>query len=143
MKNIIISPIYPALLNEIEQEEPNVYYLLFTCWEHRPLRSKHCRVFPFEDISDPDHPEACKKEQMRDILEYFASRPDGADVFVCCDGGQSRSAAVAAALMRWQGEDDSAIWKDPQYHPNKYLYRLALEQIAALTAAGSGGAQDT
>ena len=44
-------------------------------------------------------------------------------IFVCCDGGISRSPAIAAALMREQGQDDNVIWSDREYDPNTLVYR--------------------
>ena len=61
------------------------------------------------------------------IYEFFRSIPDGADLFVCCDAGESRSAAIAAALKVAQGESDAEIWNSPEYHPNPLVYRTCRE----------------
>ena len=54
----------------------------------------------------------------------FLSRTDAnEDVFVCCDSGQSRSAAIAAAVLLAIGETDQNIWNSTEYHPNLLVFR--------------------
>lgn len=43
-------------------------------------------------------------------------------IYVNCDGGVSRSSAVAAALLKYMGLDDSKIWKNGKYSPNRLVY---------------------
>ena len=50
------------------------------------------------------------------------------DLYVCCSKGQSRSAAVAAALLRMSGRSDDPVWLNPYYNPNTLVYyRLCRE----------------
>ena len=51
------------------------------------------------------------------------------DLFVCCDAGESRSPALAAAIYRWLGRSDSFIWENPHYHPNMLVYQIFLETV--------------
>ena len=49
----------------------------------------------------------------------------GADVlYCCCNAGESRSPAVAAAVMRYFGLDDLQVWKSPHYHPNMLVFEM-------------------
>ena len=49
----------------------------------------------------------------------------GADVlYCCCNAGESRSPAVAAAVMRYFGLDDLQVWKNPHYHPNMLVFEM-------------------
>ena len=57
-------------------------------------------------------------------------------LYCCCDAGESRSPAVAAAVMRCLGMDDMPIWRDPHYHPNMLVF-------AKLTDALGVGTSDT
>ena len=50
--------------------------------------------------------------------------PEIDTLWCCCDAGQSRSPAVAAAICRRWGLDDSHIWKDPRYRPNMLVFDL-------------------
>lgn len=51
------------------------------------------------------------------------------DLFLCCDSGESRSAAIAAAVLLSQNQSDLYIWNSTEYHPNHYVFKL---QCAAL-----------
>ena len=43
-------------------------------------------------------------------------------IYVCCDSGESRSSAIAAAICRFYGLSDLHIWTNPKYHPNPYVF---------------------
>ena len=51
-----------------------------------------------------------------------------ADVlYCCCDAGESRSPAVAAAVMRYFGLDDMQVWENPHYHPNMLVFEMLMD----------------
>ena len=53
-----------------------------------------------------------------------------ADVLYCsCDAGESRSPAVAAAVMRYFGLDDMQVWKNPHYHPNMLVFEMLADAL--------------
>ena len=49
-------------------------------------------------------------------------------IVVHCEQGMSRSPAVAAAVCRLLGEDDSPFFRN--YAPNRYVYELVLNDTA-------------
>lgn len=51
------------------------------------------------------------------------------DIIVHCDAGISRSSAVAIVICRYLGLNDDWIWNDFNYHPNKLVLKLALEEF--------------
>ena len=54
----------------------------------------------------------------------------GADVlYCCCNAGESRSPAVAAAVMRYFGLDDLQVWKNPHYHPNMLVFEMLADAL--------------
>ena len=55
---------------------------------------------------------------MRDAIECL---------WVHCDAGVSRSAGVAAAILKHISGSDSAIFDNPNYFPNMHCYRLVLD----------------
>ena len=57
------------------------------------------------------------------IKEFLDEKNDFERLYVCCDSGESRSTAVAAAVMRYYGKNDKEIWINPHYHPNMLVYR--------------------
>lgn len=64
----------------------------------------------------------------RQVRSFLQRNKTAAQIFVCCDSGQSRSTAMAAAIVRYFGGDDRFIWEDPRYHPNTLVYG---QQLAA------------
>lgn len=64
--------------------------------------------------------------QAGEIWEFVRRQPVSVGaVVVHCEGGVSRSPAVAAALCKGLGGDDSCFFR--QYKPNAYVYRLMCE----------------
>ena len=61
------------------------------------------------------------------IAEFAKNVVDKVDkIIVHCEAGVSRSAGVAAALMKYFNGDDMPIFENPQYCPNMYCYRMVL-----------------
>lgn len=52
-----------------------------------------------------------------------------ADLFFCCDSGESRSPALATAYMRYFGMDEMSIWRNPRYHPNSLVYKFQCKAL--------------
>ena len=79
----------------------------------------------FDDITNAAVSSAFTEDKAKQIAEYVKKLPDDLDtLFVCCDSGQSRSSAMAAAILRYKALDDMRIWKNPKYHPNPLVYKL-------------------
>jgi hypothetical protein len=50
------------------------------------------------------------------------------DLCICqCDGGVSRSSGIAAALSYILNQDDTWVFNDPRYLPNRLVYRTILD----------------
>lgn len=54
---------------------------------------------------------------------------DITDLYICCDAGESRSPAIAAAIHRWLTQSDAYIWENPKYHPNVLCFCRMLEAL--------------
>lgn len=121
MRNIIICPI-KAIVGEIA--DSSAYYILCSSYEQRIEDHGNAVFLHFNDTLNQRDPHVFTQEHAKKILDFFLSVPEDADVLVCCDSGESRSAAIAAALKRLQGEDDTEIWDSPEYHPNRLVYDL-------------------
>lgn len=65
------------------------------------------------------------REDM-DVKEFLEKQNDFGRIYVCCDSGESRSTAMAAAIMRYYGKSDKEIWTNPHYHPNLLVYKEQL-----------------
>ena len=118
MRNILIYPIR-AIIDEIPTSTAYYILCLSISWANR---CSNAIELHFLDTTDKSNPSAFTPAHAQTILKFFRSLPPEADLFVCCDSGESRSAAVAASLIRYQGESDKEIWEDRTYHPNTHVY---------------------
>lgn len=55
-------------------------------------------------------------------------------LYVCCDSGESRSSALAAAIMRYKGLNDITVWADWHYHPNTLVYKMQCDAFGLHTS---------
>lgn len=123
MRNILISPIR-TVIKEIPSS--TAFYILCSsyAWDNR---APNAIELHFLDTLNKTNPFAFTHDHAMIILEFFLSTPRNADVFICCDSGESRSAAIAAALKKYQGEPDSYIWNSKEYHPNTLVYEICCD----------------
>ena len=63
------------------------------------------------------------------LLKAFKKSPEVENIIVHCEAGQSRSAGMAAALMKFYNGDDWDIFNNPRYTPNMTVYRMVLEHF--------------
>ena len=85
-----------------------------------------CLTLLFDDVSSASASagRAFDEQKAGEIRAFFDSLGDSVDVlYVCCDYGESRSAAIAAVLRRYTDTDEMRIWRDPTYHPNLLVYK--------------------
>ncbi|MCR5174273.1 MAG: hypothetical protein K6C09_06550 [Oscillospiraceae bacterium] len=126
-ENIIISPIR-AVLNDLG--DPMADFIL--CSSERDIRTDgmpNVLFLKFFDTEEENDPQRFRRSDAERIAA-FLSRPDAnGDLFVCCDSGRSRSAAVAAAVRLAAGEDDRTIWESTEYHPNVLVFRIMGEAL--------------
>lgn len=69
-------------------------------------------------------------QQAKEIANFAHVMHKAADLLICqCEFGQSRSAAVAAAITEYFNGDGIGIFADDRYCPNKYVFRKVLEKL--------------
>lgn len=78
----------------------------------------------FADVTASKRFDAFRPEKAQRIKRFVKNIKDTKVLYVCCDSGESRSAAVAAAILRYWGKDEMAIWKNVRFHPNPLVYHL-------------------
>ena len=72
--------------------------------------------------------------QAKDMAEFYFSVCDKVELIICqCEHGQSRSAAVAAAILEYRSRRGITVFSHDSYYPNKVVFRRLL---AALTDMG-------
>lgn len=88
------------------------------CKENQFLR------LSFEDVGK-SNPYACSLSDAEKALSFLHSLPDTVtDLYICCDYGESRSPAVAAAVLLASGRSDHDVWDNPYYHPNALVFEV-------------------
>ena len=69
-------------------------------------------------------------DQARQIADFVARHWDESGLLICqCQGGVSRSAAVAAAIRQHYCGDGMGYFVNPRYHPNPYVFSLTMEAL--------------
>lgn len=64
-----------------------------------------------------------QEKHAASIRDFLLSLPgEVGSLFFCCDSGESRSSACAAAVLRAMGVSDAVVWENPKYHPNRLVY---------------------
>jgi predicted protein tyrosine phosphatase len=90
---------------------------------------KYILSLSFDDCEVEDDPKFCMSfEDGKKIAEFVNAHYDDVDkIIVHCDGGISRSAGVAAAIMRVKEGDDWPIFDNRNKHPNMTCYLRTLK----------------
>lgn len=69
-------------------------------------------------------------EQAEKIASFVKSIKDSAELLICqCEHGQSRSAAVAAAVTEYLYHDGIEIFTSDEYYPNKVVFRKVYDAL--------------
>ena len=98
------------------------------------IKAEKLRGIPyvFRQYEDLDYECPGRSFSWEDATAFaaFVKSPNCPEkLFCCCDAGESRSPAVAAAVMRYLGMDDLQIWNDPRYHPNMLVFSMLAEAL--------------
>lgn len=87
-----------------------------------------CAVLPLR-FDDEEGGENCMVVEEAVQIETFVERHKDKMIIVHCDAGVSRSAGIAAALLKHYNGDDSEIFDNPRYVPNMLCYRTMLNVL--------------
>lgn len=75
------------------------------------------------------------QEQAFEIASFYFSIHDKTDLLICqCEHGQSRSAAVAAAIIEFKSKRGIVVFADDKYYPNKVVFRKTLKALKEMSA---------
>lgn len=88
--------------------------------------NRGCIQMQFDDVYE-DEPNAMTAAQAKELvgwIEYFFEHIQCEQMWVHCEAGVSRSAAIAAATARCLFGDDTSIFANPNFYPNKHVYLL-------------------
>ena len=97
---------------------------------------KHAREEEIKEIETKYY--MFNNNQAKVIAEFYFSICDKVDCLICqCEHGQSRSAAVAAAILEFRSRKGIAVFSDDRYYPNKVVFRKVLTSLKEYNAAES------
>ena len=69
-------------------------------------------------------------EQAMDIATFYFEYKDIISTLICqCEHGQSRSAAVATAIMEIRSGSGIEVFAHDRYYPNKVVFRKVLKSL--------------
>lgn len=127
---IKICPI-KRLLQIREQLESNNNIAAILCSSYKIPTEKFDWIphiaLEFDDIATPSPGRSFDEDKSKRIREFVDGLPKHGTLYICCDSGESRSAAIAAATYCYRNKDEMIIWRDPCYHPNLLVYKLQCE----------------
>ena len=115
-------------LNETTFSENSGDYAVINCAERK---NKILSAYPpllllqlsFADTTNENDPRCFSAEHGKKIKFFVESLPQTvSDLFIFCDAGESRSTAIAAAILLWIGRSDEPVWSNPFYHPNIFVF---------------------
>ena len=73
-------------------------------------------------------------QQARMIAEFYAKISHKAEIIICqCEHGQSRSAAVAAAILEHINRSGIKVFAHNKYYPNKVVFNKVLQSLKAIS----------
>ena len=93
------------------------------------VKSENKLVLQFDDITTVNQKSINKDIARR--INMFISNIDfnKENLYVCCDSGVSRSAAIAAAILRKYKQNENIIWKNYYYQPNILVYKTLCDEF--------------
>lgn len=109
--------------NELTLGRVNLFFWDLDQLPESGLVRAHGSDTTFSGIREED---LCQPTDAQAVVDLVAAHPTAERVVVHCTAGKSRSAAVAAALMKSIEGDDSPIFNNPRYKPNMRVYRMVL-----------------
>lgn len=83
-------------------------------------------VLNYDDVIDGADPYAYTDEmaaRVATLVHSVEANISVTNLYVVCDYGESRSAGLAAAVIRYLGAEDLYLWDSAIYHPNPLVYR--------------------
>ena len=69
-------------------------------------------------------------EDARDVSSFYHKYKDKTETLICqCEHGQSRSAAIAAAILEHRTKSGIKVFSNDLYFPNKVVFRKTLKAL--------------
>ena len=116
---------------ELEYKPENLLQIRFDDVDNDIFLDLQGNVLPEEkhkDIARKYH--IITEEQAKEIADFVKNIKDKSQLIICqCEHGQSRSAAVAAAITEYLCNDGIKIFSSDEYFPNKVVFRKVYSSL--------------
>lgn len=132
-ENILISPIR-AVLGDLADTTAD-FILCSADPDICRRQGNNVLAFHFMDTEEEDHPLRFMDEHACRIAAFLSRNDANKDLFVCCDSGESRSSAIAAAISLAIGKNDFSIWSSAEYHPNRLVFSIMCKRLGVVLSA--------
>jgi len=106
------------------ESHPNAKFICYASFDDMD-DSSYCE-WPITN-RDPVLFDETHARKIWNFVDSIINEYDQKTIVVQCDGGVSRSSAVAAALKYVLTGSDRDIFNDPRYIPNSRVYRMMME----------------
>ena len=105
---------------------------IFCSMDEVHYKGPNVLVLHFMDVEYEKHPDRFTENDAKAIKSFVEELMDKriSEFFICCDFGQSRSPAIAAALSESFGLGSDYIWNNKEdYEPNALVYRILKDEL--------------
>ena len=90
----------------------------------------NCVVEMFDDIDFDCPGRSITMEQAKNYATFVQELSHDTEIIVCaCNAGESRSAALCAALCEYYNVDSAWIWDSPHFHPNMLVFDMFTQAL--------------
>ena len=133
-KVIVLNREQAIRLTETDSSLERVIISISSLWDNPPKFNKNnfairavCNLFFDDEESGPNTITEADAAKIKAFLLQWYDKVD--QIVVHCDAGVSRSAGVAAAILKYYTIDDSQIFDNWKYCPNMLCYRMVLNKL--------------
>lgn len=93
----------------------------------KEVKRKNKLVLYYDDITSGKR--AFNVKHAKQIKRFMKKISQKNTIYCLCDAGISRSSAIAAVLSKYYNGNDSRIWNDWHYEPNKHIYKMLSKEV--------------
>lgn len=93
----------------------------------KPAQSPYLKDILYLEFWDNDNPQESIQREQSDKIAAFVKNTKAKWIVCQCEVGICRSAAIAAAIVKSRGQDNSYFFE--RYSPNLYVYRHVLSSF--------------
>ena len=133
-KVIVLNREQAIRLTETDFSIDRVIISISSLWDNPPEFNKNnysirsvCNLFFDDEEQGPNVITEADASKIKEFLTKWYNKVD--QIVVHCDAGVSRSAGVAAAILKYYTGDDTQIFDDLKYCPNMLCYRTVLNKL--------------